>query len=79
MRGWICFSNIWVRSEAFMAEYLEKYRKSTPKRIMSSWVKYVPWLPPDIFCECRENLVPAAPAWKPTMCWMQQFILTIAS
>lgn len=43
-------------SEAFMAEYLEKYRKSTPGRIMNSWVKYVPWLPTDIFCECRENL-----------------------
>jgi len=39
-----------------MAEYLEKYRKTTPKRIMNSWVKYVPWLPTDIFCECRENL-----------------------
>ena len=43
-------------SEAFMAEYLEKYRKSTPNRIMNAWVKYVPWLPTDIFCECRENL-----------------------
>ena len=43
-------------SEAFMAEYLEKYRKSTPYRIMSAWVKYVPWLPTDIFCECQENL-----------------------
>jgi hypothetical protein len=44
------------KSEAFMAEYLEKYRKATPNRIMNSWVKYVPWLPADIFCECRENL-----------------------
>jgi len=43
-------------SEKFMAEYLEKYRKTTPKRIMNSWVKYVPWLPTDIFCECRETL-----------------------
>lgn len=44
------------KSESFMAEYLEKYRKSTPNRIMRSWVKYVPWLPADIFCECRDNL-----------------------
>jgi hypothetical protein len=44
------------REEAFMAEYLEKYRKATPNRIMNSWVKYVPWLPTDIFCECRQNL-----------------------
>jgi len=44
-------------SEGFMAEYLEKYRKSTSDRIMSSWVKYVPWLPTDVFCECRENIL----------------------
>jgi hypothetical protein len=44
------------KGEAFMAEYLEKYRKATPNRIMNSWVKYVPWLPTDIFCECRQNL-----------------------
>ena len=44
------------KSEAFMAEYLEKYRKTTPKRIMNSWVKYVPWLPTDIYCECRKNV-----------------------
>jgi hypothetical protein len=49
------------KSEAFMAEYLEKYRSTTPKRIMNSWVKYVPWLPTDIFCECRENLFLQAP------------------
>jgi hypothetical protein len=44
------------KSEAFMAEYLEKYRKSTGNRIMNSWVKYVPWLPTDIYCECRKNV-----------------------
>ena len=45
------------RSEAFMAEYIEKYRKAAPKRIMHSWVKYVPWLPTDIYCECRKNVM----------------------
>ena len=44
------------KGEAFLAEYLEKYRKATPKRIMNAWVKYVPWLPTDIYCECRKNL-----------------------
>jgi len=44
------------KSEAFMAEYLEKYRKNIRNRIMSTWVKYVPWLPTDIYCECRQNL-----------------------
>jgi len=44
------------KSEAFMAEYLEKYRKAAPRRIMNSWVKYVPWLPTDIYCECRKDV-----------------------
>lgn len=44
------------KGEAFMAEYLAKYRKATPEKIMNAWVKYVPWLPTDIFCECRQNL-----------------------
>jgi hypothetical protein len=44
------------KSESFMAEYLEKYRGTTPDRILNAWVKYVPWLPTDIFCECRKNL-----------------------
>jgi hypothetical protein len=44
------------KSEAFLAEYLEKYRETTSGRIMNSWVKFVPWLPTDIFCECRENV-----------------------
>jgi hypothetical protein len=44
------------KGEAFLAEYLEKYRKTAPKRIMHAWVKYVPWLPTDIYCECRKNL-----------------------
>ncbi len=44
------------KGESFMAEYLEKYRKATPNRIMNAWVKFVPWLPTDIFCECRQNL-----------------------
>lgn len=44
------------KSEAFMAVYLGKYRKTTRNRIMNSWIKYVPWLPTDIYCECRKNL-----------------------
>jgi len=44
------------KSEAFLAEYLEKYRKTSPGRLMNSWVKYVPWLPTDIYCECRKDL-----------------------
>lgn len=44
------------KSEAFLAEYLEKYRKDTRHRILNSWVKYVPWLPTDIYCECRKNV-----------------------
>jgi len=44
------------KSEGFLAEYLEKYRKSSPNRIMNVWVKYVPWLPTDIYCECRKNV-----------------------
>jgi len=44
------------KSEAFLAEYLEKYRKSAPKGNMNAWVKYVPWLPRDIYCECRKNV-----------------------
>jgi hypothetical protein len=44
------------KSEAHLAEYLEKYRKSSPNRLMNAWVKYVPWLPTDIYCECRKNL-----------------------
>ncbi|TFH19973.1 MAG: hypothetical protein E4H10_17195 [Bacteroidia bacterium] len=44
------------KSEAFLAEYLETYRKTTPNRIMNAWVKYVPWLPTDIYCECRKNV-----------------------
>ena len=44
------------KSEAHLAEYLEKYRKNSPNRLMNAWVKYVPWLPTDIYCECRKNL-----------------------
>lgn len=44
------------KGEEFRSEYMEKYRKATPQRIMNVWVKYVPWLPTDIFCECRQNL-----------------------
>jgi len=44
------------KSEAYLAEYLEKYRKTSPNRLMNAWVKYVPWLPTDIYCECRKNL-----------------------
>lgn len=44
------------KSEAFLAEYLEKYRKSAPNRLMNAWVKYVPWLPTDVYCECRKNV-----------------------
>jgi len=43
-------------SEAHLAEYLEKYRKTSPNRLMNAWVKYVPWLPTDIYCECRKNV-----------------------
>jgi hypothetical protein len=45
------------KSELFMAEYLEKYREATPGRILNAWVKYVPWLPTDIFCECKKNMI----------------------
>ena len=44
------------KSEAFLGEYLEKYRKTASKKILNRWVKYVPWLPKDIFCECRDEL-----------------------
>jgi len=44
------------KSEAHLAEYLEKYRKTSPNRLMNAWVKYVPWLPTDIYCECRKNV-----------------------
>lgn len=44
------------KSETFLAEYLEKYRKSGNNPIMNAWVKYVPWLPADIYCECSKNV-----------------------
>lgn len=44
------------RSEAFQNEYLEKYKKVTSKKVLHMWVKYVPWLPNDIYCECRKEL-----------------------
>jgi len=44
------------KSEAFLVEYLEEYRKTSSNRIMNAWVKYVPWLPTDIYCECRKEV-----------------------
>jgi len=44
------------KSERFHNEYLEKYKKITSKKILNMWVKYVPWLPTDIYCECKEEL-----------------------
>lgn len=44
------------KSEAFMVEYLEKYRKDSSNRSLNQWVKYVPWLPTDIYCECKKNI-----------------------
>ena len=44
------------KGEAFLGEYLEKYNQDTSKRVLKTWVKYVPWLPTDILCECRKEL-----------------------
>ena len=44
------------KGEDFLAEYLDKYKEATSKKILNSWVKYVPWLPTDVFCDCRKDL-----------------------
>ena len=44
------------KSERFHNEYLEKYKKITSKKVLNMWVKYVPWLPTDIYCECKKEL-----------------------
>ena len=49
------------KSEAFLDEYLDKYKKDTSNKVLNTWVKYVPWLPTDILCECRKELVISYP------------------
>lgn len=44
------------KSETHLAEYLKKYRKTASGRLMNFWVKYVPWLPTDVYCECKKNI-----------------------
>lgn len=44
------------KSEAHLAEYLVKYRETSLNRLMNAWVKYVPWLPTDIYCECKKEV-----------------------
>lgn len=45
-----------AKSEFFADEYLDKYKKDSTNRILDFWVKYVPWLPTNVFCKCREEL-----------------------
>lgn len=44
------------KSEFFIDEYLEKYKEGSPRKILNCWVKYVPWLPTNVYCKCREEL-----------------------
>ena len=42
--------------EDYIAGYLEKYLHDAKGSILSQWIKYVPWLPNDVFVHCVEEL-----------------------
>jgi hypothetical protein len=44
------------RREDYIAEYLEKYLHDARESVLNAWVKYVPWLPNDVFVHCVEEL-----------------------
>ena len=45
-----------ARREEYIAEYIEKYIGSARDNGLKVWLKYVPWLPDNVFCHCREEL-----------------------
>ncbi len=44
------------RREEYISEYLEKYLHDAKDNILEVWIKYVPWLPNDVFVHCVEEL-----------------------
>lgn len=44
------------RREEYISEYLDKYLHDAKEKVLTSWIKYVPWLPNDIFVHCVEEL-----------------------